>query len=180
MNTYPFETLPDYLHPNLKIISVGLNPSIPSVRAGFPFANPRNRFWQALNLSRLVVAPLEPGIDAMQILLRRDSIGFTDLVKRPTAMGKSLRAGDYKRDGPLLRDKLLHYRPAWVWFHGIQTFRHYLRYAEGIAPDALAWGGQSLRIGSSRVFVSPNPSPANAAYSLQSLADYYDRLATLT
>ncbi|MCG8324164.1 MAG: hypothetical protein MI673_01500, partial [Thiotrichales bacterium] len=57
------ETLPDYLREELKIISVGLNPSIPSVQAGYYFANPRNRFWKALNQSRLVSVPLEPGIE---------------------------------------------------------------------------------------------------------------------
>ncbi|HEX7027941.1 MAG TPA: mismatch-specific DNA-glycosylase [Gammaproteobacteria bacterium] len=176
-----FETLPDYLRPELKIISVGLNPSIPSVLAGFPFANPRNRFWQALNLSGLVVAQLEPGRDAMQILLKRDSIGFTDVVKRPTAMGKDLSMKDYRRDAPLLKGKLLRYRPAWVWFHGMLAYRHYLKYAEGIAPEALPWGEQAeFCIGASRIFVSPNPSPANAAYSLNSLVGYYDSLAALT
>lgn len=180
MDADTFETLPDYLRPNLKIISVGLNPSIPSMLAGFPFANPRNRFWQALNLSKLVAAPLHPGVDAMQVLMERDSIGFTDLVKRPTAMGKGLYAGDYRRDAPLLRDKLFHYSPAWIWFHGMLTYRHYLRYAEGVAADKLAWGEQvEFRIGDSRVFVSPNPSPANAAYSLHLLVNYYDALAAL-
>lgn len=175
-----YQTLPDYLRPKLKIISVGLNPSIPSALAGFPFANPRNRFWRALNLSGLVAAPLEPGQDAMQILLKRDSIGFTDLVKRPTAMGKDLSADDYRRDAPLLKEKLLRYRPAWIWFHGMLAYRHYLRYAEGMTPDVLSWGEQSeIRVGAGRIFVSPNPSPANAAYSLNSLVDYYDALAAL-
>lgn len=175
-----FKTLPDYLRPNLRIISVGLNPSIPSMLAGFPFANPRNRFWRALNLSRLIAAPLEPGLEAMQVLLERDSIGFTDLVKRPTAMGKDLAVGDYRRDAPLLKKKLLCYRSAWVWFHGMQAYRHYLRHAESIAVERLSWGEQTeFRIGDSRIFVSPNPSPANAAYSLRSLVNYYDALAAL-
>lgn len=181
MNTYQSKTLPDFLRRDLKIISVGLNPSILAARLGFPFANPRNRFWQALNLSKLVFAPLDPGIGAMQVLMDRDSIGFTDLVKRPSAMGKDLKAGDYRRDAPLLKDKLLDYRPVWVWFHGMLTYRHYLRYAEGvIAKEKLPWGEQAgLHIGDSRVFVSPNPSPANAAYSLRLLVDSYDALAAL-
>lgn len=179
VNTNSFATLPDYLRPDLKIISVGLNPSIRAVQAGFPFPNPRNRFWPALNLSNLVSEPLKPGVDAMQILLQRDSIGFTDVVKRPTSMGKDLRADDYRRDAPLLKDKLLHYKPEWIWFHGMQAYRHYLRHGESVAPDALVWGKQALRIGDSRVFVSPNPSPANAAFSLRTLVDYYNALAAL-
>ncbi len=61
-------TLPDYLRENLSIISIGLNPSPISVAAGFYFANPRNRFWKALNGSRFVDAVLEPGEPAMQSL----------------------------------------------------------------------------------------------------------------
>ena len=42
-------TLPDYLTDGLDIVFVGLNPSEFSVQAGHYFANPRNRFWAALN-----------------------------------------------------------------------------------------------------------------------------------
>ena len=90
------ETLPDYLRPGLDIVSIGLNPSLPSVRAGFYFANPRNRFWRAVNASGLLQAPVQPGVEGMRILFERDGIGFTDVVKRPTAGGSELRAADYR------------------------------------------------------------------------------------
>ena len=48
------KTLPDYLRPGLDIVSIGINPSLPSVREGYYFANPRNRFWRALNASGLL------------------------------------------------------------------------------------------------------------------------------
>ena len=82
------KTLSDYLGPGLEIVSIGLNPSLPSVREGFYFANPRNRFWRALNGSGLLAEPLVPGVAAMEVLLTRDRIGFTDVVKRPTAGGQ--------------------------------------------------------------------------------------------
>jgi len=126
------KTLPDYLDENLSIISIGLNPSPVSVEAGFYFANPRNRFWNALNQSRLVNKPLEPGPEAMQILLDEYRIGFTDLVKRPTSMGHKLRAADYREGAPVLKGKLLDYQPDIAWFHGIDTYRKYLKYAEGV------------------------------------------------
>ena len=49
-----FVTLNDYLRPGLDIVFVGLNPSQYSVEVGHYFANPRNRFWAALNRSGLV------------------------------------------------------------------------------------------------------------------------------
>lgn len=170
-------TLPDYLAHNLKIISVGLNPSPVSVEAGFYFANPRNRFWKALNKSRLVDEELEPGEEAMQHLFLKYRIGFTDLVKKPTNMGNKLRAADYREGAPALKIKLLHYQPAIVWFHGKDTYRYYLKYAEKI-DKPVPLGLQKQVIGKARVFVTPNPSPANARYSLDVLIKYYNEMVT--
>lgn len=170
------QTLPDYLRPGLDIISIGLNPSLPSVRAGFYFANPRNRFWRALNASGLVSEALEPGSEAVEILFNDYAIGFTDVVKRPTAGGNELRAADYRSWAPQLRTKLLDNQPRIAWFHGKQAYGNFIKYGMEIKP-AIEWGAQSLCIGNSRVFVTPNPSPANAAWSLDDLAEWYRRLA---
>jgi len=171
------QTLPDYLRPGLDIVSIGLNPSLPSVRAGFYFANPRNRFWRALNASGMLRAPVQPGVEAMQVLLE-EGIGFTDVVKRPTAGGDELRAADYRTWAPLLKEKLAHCAPRIAWFQGKQACQYYYRYAEGLRVST-AWGMQPLLIGSSRVFVTPNPSPANAAFSLDELTEWMRRLAPL-
>ena len=169
------KTLPDYLCPGLDIVSIGLNPSLPSVRDGFYFANPRNRFWRALNASGLLKQPLQPGIAAMQTLLVRDRIGFTDVVKRPTAGAGELRAADYRDWVPVLQRKLERCQPAIAWFQGKQGYANYLKYGEGIRP-VIEWGAQPRGIGASRVFVSPNPSPANAVYSLAELTDWCRQL----
>lgn len=164
------KTLADFVAPELRILSVGLNPSLPSVEAGFPFANPRNRFWKALNASELLSAPVEPGIDAMRQLLERERIGFTDVVKRPTRGAADLRAADYREGAPRLRALIESLEPRWVWFHGKLAWQHYLRHADTGGNDE-GWGQQAWKVGSSRVFVTPNPSPANAAFSLDNLID---------
>ena len=97
------KTLSDYLSPGLELVSIGLNPSLPSVHDGFYFASPHNRFWRALNASGLIAEELTPGIAAMDTLLERYRIGCTDVVKRPTAGGHDLRAADYREWSPLLR-----------------------------------------------------------------------------
>ncbi|HKK16531.1 MAG TPA: mismatch-specific DNA-glycosylase [Gammaproteobacteria bacterium] len=171
------ETLPDYLEHNLRIISIGLNPSPVSVDAGFYFANPRNRFWKALNKSRLVDEKLQPGEAAMQVLFNKYEIGFTDLVKKPTRMGNELRAADYREGAAVLKEKLLNYQPAIAWFHGIGTYRNYLKYADR-KDTAVVPGPQKYTIGKSRVFVTPNPSPANAKYSLDDLVRYYNDMVS--
>lgn len=170
------KTLPDYLRPGLDIVSIGLNPSLPSVRDGFYFANPRNRFWRALNASGLVAEELVPGMAAMETLFEKYGIGFTDVVKRPTAGGHALRAADYREWVPVLQDKLSMFSPRIAWFHGKQAYTNYLKYGEGIRP-AIDWGEQPAARLECRVFVTPNPSPANAVYSLDELTDWFRRLA---
>ena len=172
------KTLPDYLDHNLKIILIGLNPSPISVKAGYYYANPRNRFWDALNGSRLVNEKLVPGVSSMQILFADYKMGFTDLVKRPTRMGNALRAADFRESAPVLKDKLMQYQPKIAWFSGIDTYRQYLKYAEKITVNEILPGVQKRTIGKSRVFVTPNPSPANARFSLDDLIRYYNEMVS--
>lgn len=169
------ETLPDYLQPALDIVFIGLNPSSISVREGHYFANPRNRFWTALNRSGLVPVQLAPALDHQ---LLDHGIGLTDLIKRPTSQASGLTVSDYREGAPLLKAKLLHYRPAITCFHGMMCYRAYLKYAEGL-QERPELGLQRHTIGQSQIFVVPNPSPANAQYSLEVLADWYQQLGTL-
>lgn len=173
------KTLPDYLRPGLVFLSIGHNPSPVSVRAGYYFANPRNRFWRALNGSRLVDAELQPGEAAMEALFKTYNIGFTDLAKKATSMGRELRAADYREGALILREKLLDYQPGIAWFHGKVTYRNYLKYAGGGEPEAdIRWGAQKFHVGKTGVFVTPNPSPANAAYSLDDLIRFYNEMVS--
>ena len=180
MNSAP-TTLADYLQPGLRIVSVGLNPSLPSVRDGYYFSGKRNRFWPALNRSKLLQTPLEPSVEAMLTLLERDRIGFTDTVKRPTAGAGDLRAADFKKWAPLLHEKLVQLDANTIWFHGKVAYKNFLKYAACFDnTDCEQWGMQPQKIGCSNIFVSPNPSPANAAYSLDDLVKWFDRLAAIS
>jgi len=171
------KTLPDYLDHDLRILSIGLNPSPVSVKAGYYFANPRNRFWTALNESRLVDEKLLPGEAAMQELFMNYKIGFTDLVKKPTRMGNELRAADYREGATVLKEKLLGHRPGIAWFHGKVTYRNFLKYAEGMETE-IPWGAQKHSVGKTRIFVTPNPSPANARYSIADLTRFYNEMVS--
>jgi len=171
------KTLPDYLRNDLDIVLIGLNPSPVSVRAGYYYANPRNRFWAALNGSRLLTTPVLPGEQAVKTLFDMFNLGFTDIVKRPTPMGNELRAADFRKGAIELQQKLLAYQPRIAWFNGITTFSNYLKYT-GQDSYASRCGVQPVRLGITRFFVTPNPSPANASYSLDDLITHYNALAT--
>ena len=170
-------TLPDALREGLRALAVGINPSLPSVRAGFHFANPRNRFWPALNASRLVDAPLEPGPDAVAVLVERYGIGFTDIVKRPTAGSAELRSVEFRQGAARLKALVERIEPGVVWFQGAMGWRAFARHAGRRVAGEVEWGAQEWTIGGARIFVTPNPSPANASYSLPVLTGWFDALA---
>lgn len=169
------KTLPDYLAPGLDIVFVGINPGAYSAEVGHYFATPTNRFWPAINESGLLSKPLSPETDYKML---DQGIGLTDVVKRPSNSASKLRAADYRRWAPELKVKLARFAPLIVCFHGVTAYRNYLKYAGGldIKPEL---GRQPQGVGSSVVFVVPNPSPANASYSLETLIGWYTRLKEL-
>ncbi len=175
MNPEPFQTLPDYLAHGLDIVLVGINPSPYSIRAGHYFANPRNRFWTALNNSGLVGAELTPEQDAAVL---DHGIGFTDVCKRPTGQASQLKAADFREWCPVLKGKLLEYQPRIACFHGLTGYKAFLKYGEGSSEKA-ELGLQPRTIDATKLFVVPNPSPANAQFSIDALTEWYCRLADL-
>ena len=168
-------TLPDYLEHGLDIVFVGLNPGLTSAQAGHYFASPRNRFWPAVNRSGLLREPLDADTDHNAI---EQGIGFTDVVKRPTSGASDLRAADFRQWSPILKEKLERFQPLIVCFHGSVAYRNYLKYAEE-TDERPELGLQARSIGRSRVFMVPNPSPANAAFSLDDLVHWYCTLKEL-
>ncbi len=168
-------TLPDFIDHGLAILSIGLNPSTISVEKGYYFANPRNRFWKALNTSDLIPEELIPSVDAQEKMLKQYKIGFTDVVKRHTRMGKDLKAIDFKKYAPKLYTKIEKYQPMVCWFHGKVAVQKFLKYSNCLETE-ISWGTQNFKICNSDAFVTPNPSPANAAYSLDVISEWYTML----
>ena len=55
------------------------------------------------------------------------------------------------------------------------AYKAYLKYAEGVA-ESPALGLQDRNIGDTQIFVVPNPSPANAKYSIDDLVSWFRQL----
>lgn len=182
MARYPFVTLPDYLARGLDLVFVGINPGTYSVARGHYFARSTNRFWPAFSRSRLSrpirralgVDGLGPEHDAR---LLEFGIGFTDVVKRPTANASGLTPRDYATWAPTLVRRLRRYRPRAACFHGLTAYRPFAAIAFGPAETPPLLGEQPARIGATRIFVVPNPSPANAHFTVADQTVWYDRLA---
>lgn len=173
------ETLPDHLDHDLELVVIGQNPSPASIVRQCYYGNPRNRFWPAFRAAGLAPPDFEPDQDGFRWLLRHEHIGFTDVVKRPTASANELRAADFREWAPVLDAHLRRYRPRIAWFNGKGVFESYLRYGRGQKPESVDLGRQPQIIEGAIAFVTPNPSPANAAFSLEDLTGWYRQVAEL-
>ena len=170
-------SLPDFMTPGLEILVVGLNPSPMSVARGVPFANPRNRFWPALQRSDLLRAACLVTPNGLTRLMQEERIGFTDLVKRPSAGARDLTTEDFRRDAPTLTKKINRYKPRNVWFQGKLTYANYLRHGWDERARRYEWGEPPSPWTDCAFFVTPNPSSANANYSLDDIIAWMNRFA---
>ncbi len=174
-------TLPDLLRPALELVFVGINPSVFSATRGHYFARGINRFWPCFSrsiLSRpireaLGVERLEPIHD---LLLPAHGIGFTDVVKRPTAKAVELGREEFAAGAAALVAKLDRYQPRVACFQGMMGYRPFAAVL-GSTERSLALGPQPFLLGRTRVFVVPSPSPANAHFTPAQQTEWYDRLA---
>jgi TDG/mug DNA glycosylase family protein len=179
---YPFTTLPDYLARGLDLVFIGINPGLYSVARGHYFARSTSRFWPAFSASSLSdrirkdlrVEALGPEHDRD---LLRFGIGFTDVVKRPSANAADLKSTDFAKWAPQLLGRLRRYAPRVACFHGLTGYRPFLELALKRNDHAPALGPQPVAIGKTRLYVVPNPSPANAHFTVHDQRAWYDRLA---
>lgn len=178
---YPFVTLPDHLRSGLDVVFVGINPGTYSVARGHYFARTTSRFWPGFSASRisaemrkaLGVERLNPEHDAV---MTKFGFGFTDVVKKPSGNAAELDVADFVEWGPVLLKKLRRYKPRVACFHGLTAYRPFLKLVLKSDVKPLL-GAQPQTIGATRIFVVPNPSPANAHFTVKDQAEWYDRLA---
>lgn len=175
------ETLPDYLTQGLKLVLVGINPGLISARQGHYFARKTNRFWPAFSRSQLS-AHVRAGLGRELLgpeddsLLPAFGIGLTDLVKRPSGNAGELSRMEFEAEAPRLRARLENCAPRVAAFHGVTAYRAFARDALGQDARQIGLGAQAPRVGETRLFVIPNPSPANAHYRPEDYVVWYDRL----
>jgi double-stranded uracil-DNA glycosylase len=181
-DAYPFETLPDYLAPGMRLLLVGINPSVYSARQGRYFARKTSRFWPAFSRSRLS-APVRAAIGRDDLGPEDDArllefgIGFTDVVKVPSANAAQVAPALFAEWAPILRQRIEGIQPRVAAFQGVTAYRAFERCALGEPKSGAGLGAQVRVIGRTRLFVVPNPSPANAHVRPADQIAWYDRLA---
>jgi double-stranded uracil-DNA glycosylase len=144
----PVTTLEDLLRPGLRAASVGINPAPASVEAGHYY---QGRLGQAFfeRLRRAGLLPRKPGWE--DDLAYANGVGFTDIVKRPTASAKEVRPEEFEHGRELLAAKIERAAPQLALFTFKKTATVLFGRIEGCGLIA------DLQLGGAPVFVMPGP-----------------------
>jgi TDG/mug DNA glycosylase family protein len=159
--------VPDVIAPDLDVLFCGINPGLYSGATGHHFARPGNRFWPALHGAGFTSRQLDPSEER---LLLDFGCGITNLVPRTTASAAELDNSELVRGRRNLKRKVKRHEPRWLAVLGIGAYR--TAFGQRDAPI----GERPERLGSTGVWVLPNPSGLNASYQVPDLIRLFGEL----
>jgi TDG/mug DNA glycosylase family protein len=160
--------IPDLVAPDLRVLLVGINPSLWSGWSGVHFGRPSNRLWPTLHEAGLTPRRLVPE-DTDELL--DAGIGITNLVNRATARADELTDDEIRAGVPRLRETVRRWRPRNVAVLGVTAYR------TAFGRRKATVGRQDETLEGARVWVLPNPSGLNAHYQQPGLTAEYAKLA---
>ena len=159
--------VPDLIAPKLKVLFCGINPGLYSAAVRHHFARPGNRFWPALHAGGFTPRVYSPFEERELLKL---GLGITNVVDFASATAEGLTRMDYRAGANTLTAKVKRSKPSFLAILGVGAFR-----AAFEEPEARV-GPQERTIGSTRIWVLPNPSGLNAHYQPRDLAKEFARL----
>ena len=162
--------VPDLLGPDVSLLFVGINPGLWTAATQTHFCHPSNRFYPALRHAGLIEWVVDPE-GGMTETQRRDFVarrmGITNLVNRATIRASELSRAELRAGGERLLVMADELAPAVVAVAGVTAYR------EAFAVRTAVLGRQPVDLGSSQLWVVPNPSGLNAHETIASLAVWY-------
>lgn len=143
--------LPDLLAPGLDVVFCGTAAGSVSAALGQYYAHPQNKFWRTLHAVGLTprrFAPAEfAGLPAL-------GIGLTDIAKHVSGMDNELPPQSLGRDAvAALRARIAAHAPCILAFTSLTGGKRF-------CGPKTRFGEQEQRIGATRIWVLPSPSPA--------------------
>lgn len=161
------ERLEDILAEQLAVIFCGINPGVMAAAQGHHFAGRGNRFWRTLHLAGFTPQELRAQNDRT---ILQYQCGLTAVVERPTARADQLSMHEFTAAAAAFEEKITRYAPRFVAFLGKAA------YCALSGQRDVAWGLQPRTFGNASVWVLPNPSGRNRAFTLEQLVDAYRQL----
>jgi len=150
--------------PGLRVLFVGVNPSLRSAEVGHHFARPGNRFWPTLHAAGFTPRRLRPDEDHE---LPVYGIGVSNLATRATRAADELTLDELRAGAAELERTVRRYQPRLVAIVGLTAYR--LAFSRAGAKMGL----QTDELGGRPVWVLPNPSGLNAHYKPADFARLY-------
>ena len=160
--------IPDLVAADLRVLLVGINPSLWSGWSGLHFGRPTNRLWITLYEAGFTDRKLCP--EETDALLAA-GIGVTNLVNRATARADELTDDEIRAGVPRLTATVERWRPRSVAVLGITAYR------TAFGRRRAVIGRQPEDLADAALWVLPNPSGLNAHYQQPALTAEYAKLA---
>lgn len=155
------KTVPDVIAPGLDVLFCGINPGLYTAAVGHHFARPGNRFWPALHASGFTPRVFAPHEERELLPL---GYGITNVVARTTATADEVTPEELAEGGRRLVATVTREHPRYLAVLGIGAYR------SAFSRPHAKLGLQEETIATTRLWVLPNPSGLNAAYSATELA----------
>ncbi len=150
------EILPDVLDFGLVMVFCGTAASTASSKAAAYYANGTNAFWRTLYETGVTPRKFAPSEFRDLLKLR---IGLTDVAKFVAGNDSDLSPGEFHPNA--LSEKIRLYSPHILAFTSKAAWRAWARWS---AADAISYGWQEKRMGTTHFFVLPSPSGAARGY----------------
>ena len=150
MSEASLHVLPDVLTAGLRVVFCGTAAGTVSAARGAYYAHPQNKFWRAVHAAGLTPRVLAPSEFAR---MPSFGLGLTDIAKTASGMDRELPPGALGRLAcEEMRAKMERFAPRILAFTSLTAGRRFL------GPEA-GFGEQAERIGDTRIWLLPSPSP---------------------
>jgi TDG/mug DNA glycosylase family protein len=159
--------LEDILAGNLSVIFCGINPGVMAAAQGHHFAGRGNRFWRTLHLAGFTPEELRPEDDRT---ILHYHCGLTTVIERPTASANQLSLHEFIAAAADFEARIARQAPRFVAFLGKAA------YCALSGQRDIGWGLQPGTFGNAAVWVLPNPSGRNRAFTQEQLVAAYREL----
>ncbi len=160
-------TVPDVIAPGLRVLFCGINPGLYTAAIGHHFGRPGNRFWPVLHDAGFTPRLFAPWDEQDLLPL---GYGITNVVARTTATAAQLLNEEIVAGGRILAAKVAQFTPRVLAVLGVGAYRT----AFGVRGAAV--GPQDAMLGTTNVWVLPNPSGLNANYQRGALTALFSEL----
>ena len=174
LESFRGEQVDDLIGSQLRLLFVGINPGLWTAATNTHFCHPSNRFYPALHRAGVIdwVVDPETGMtESQREDLKERGLGITNLVNRATARASELSRQELEEGRGRVVEIISSHEPSVVAVAGVTAYR--VAFGKRFAQ----LGVQEEKVEDAELWVVPNPSGLNAHQTVDSLADWYRRVA---